>query len=65
MAGQIVESTVRRHAKKAGYIVRKTRWRKDSCDNHGEYMLVNDRNLVVLGDRYDATLEDIDYFLKN
>jgi hypothetical protein len=35
-----------------------------NLDNHGRYMLIeNDRNFIVLGDRYDATLEDIEEWL--
>jgi hypothetical protein len=59
----INESTVRARAKRAGYAVRKSRARH-SIDNHGEFMLVNaGSNWIVLGSRYDATLEDIDAFL--
>ena len=39
MAGQsIVESTIRLRAQKAGY-VNKSRWRKHSVDNYGDYAL--------------------------
>jgi len=66
MAGQsIVESTIRRRAQKAGYIVNKSRWRKHSLDNYGDYALLDARTrFPVLGVRWDATLEEIDQFLK-
>jgi hypothetical protein len=33
-------------------------------DNFGEYMLIDAaRNLIVLGQRFDATLDDIEAFL--
>jgi hypothetical protein len=35
-----------------------------NADNYGEFMLINARlNFVVLGDRYDAALEDIEAYL--
>lgn len=58
------ESTIRSRAKMAGYTVYKSRERSEHVNNYGKYMLVDDhRNLVVLGDRYDATLEQIDEFI--
>ena len=62
------ESTIRRLAQRHGYHVLKSRERKHvpNLDNFGEYMLVDSRrNFVVLGARFDATLEDIDNFLKD
>jgi hypothetical protein len=57
------ESTVRRRAKRAGYLMYKSRSRL-SPDNHGRYMLCEGRgNWVVLGSRFDATLEEIADFL--
>lgn len=57
------EAAVRRLARRYGYTVRKSR-RSESLDNLGLYMLVeSDRNLVVLGSRFDATLDDIADFL--
>ena len=60
------ESAVRSRARRMGYLVRKSRQRINmpNVDNHGEYMLVEtNRNVVVLGDRFDATLQDIAAFL--
>lgn len=53
---------VRRLAKKQGFRVIKSR--KDySSYNYGLYMLVNDRNAVVLGSNFDASSEDIQDYL--
>jgi hypothetical protein len=53
------EKTIRAKARRRGYYVTKSRQRAHvpNIDNHGAYMLIEaDRNLVVLGERYDATL---------
>ena len=47
-------------------MIRKSRQRNHvpNSINHGDYMVVDAlRNIVVLGERYDATLEGIDAFL--
>jgi hypothetical protein len=62
------ESRVRRRASREGYRVCKSRaWKHvPNIDNHGEFMLIEtDRNFVVLGDRYDATLSEIEAFLND
>jgi hypothetical protein len=57
------EGRVRRMARRRGYLVRKSR-RSVSLDNFGNYMLVeSQRNLVALGSRYEAKLDDIEAFL--
>lgn len=61
------ENQMRRQARRHGYVIRKSRERKHvpNLDNHGDYMLLSsDTNFPVLGFRYDATLQDIDVFLK-
>ncbi len=53
-------------ARRKGYVVRKSRQRNyvPNLDNHGYYMLLDaERNLIVLGSRFDATLGDIEQFL--
>ena len=63
-ADSLNESTVRRRALRRGYQVRKSR-RSRSCDNYGGYMLIDIyKNWVVLGERFNATLENIDVFLR-
>jgi hypothetical protein len=57
------ESAIRGCARSAVYRVCKSRERSTHCNNHGEFQLVDDRNYVVLGDRFDASLEDISRFI--
>jgi hypothetical protein len=35
-----------------------------NLDNHGHYMIVNERNFIVAGERFDMTLDDIERWLK-
>jgi hypothetical protein len=58
------ERTLRARARKLGYTIRKSRSRSIHEDNLGKYALVkDDSNLVVLGERFDASLEDIAEYL--
>ena len=58
------ESTLRVRARKLGYVIRKSRSRSIHEDNLGQYALVNEsNNEVVLGERFDATLEEIAEYL--
>jgi hypothetical protein len=62
------ESKVRRLASEHGYSIHKSRERKDvpHIDNHGEYMLVDvRRNFVVLGVRFNASLDQIEAYLSS
>jgi hypothetical protein len=58
------EATVRRRAKRLGYYLSKLRARKRSTltDNPEVYMLINANRWVVLGRRFDASLQKIDEF---
>ena len=56
------ENRVRRKACRMGYAVHKSRAR-ESLDNYGAFMLVDERNFVCLGTRFDASLEDIEHWL--
>lgn len=59
----MTESALRKFANKEGYAIRKSR-RQLSIDNHGQYMLVEvQRNICVLGPRFDADLDQIAEFL--
>ena len=61
------EASIRRRARRYGYRVYKSReWRHvPNLDNHGDYMLLDvGGNYPVLGYKYDATLEDINTYLK-
>lgn len=57
-------SAVRARARKLGYAIHKSRSRSVHEDNLGKYALVKeDSNQVVLGERFDATLEEIAEYL--
>ena len=58
------ENRVREMASRFGYRISKSRQRPH-LDNQGELMLVDDQNHLVLGDRYDASLEAIEDYLKS
>ena len=59
-----IESRVRRKAARSGYGVTKSRRYVDGWDNQGAYMLFDARqNLVVLGSKYDAALDEIEEWL--
>jgi len=63
-----LDSRVRRKARRLGYTVTKSRERKyvPHANNFGGYMLIdNNGRLVVGGYRYDATLDDIEAYLKD
>lgn len=60
------ESAVRARARRMGFEVRKSRDRSIHMDNLGDFMLVNAAvNGIVLGSRYNATLEEITEYLDN
>jgi len=67
MTTTLNESTVRSRARRRGYVIRKSRqWKHvPHGNNYGDYMLVSFNNCVVLGERFDATLDDIDEFLNS
>jgi hypothetical protein len=58
------ENHVRRLAATHGYRVEVSR-QPHQRDNAGQFQLVeSDRNVVVLGERFDASLDDIEAYLK-
>jgi hypothetical protein len=58
------ESALRARARKLGYSVHKSRLRSINEDNLGKYALVKeDNNSVVLGERFDASIEEIAEYL--
>jgi hypothetical protein len=58
------ESAVRARAKTRGYSVCKSRQHLRHGDNHGQFMLMNPyRNCIVMGQRFDASLENISGYL--
>jgi hypothetical protein len=60
----VKESTLRARARKLGYAIHKSRSRSIHEDNLGRYALVmEDSNRVVLGERFEASLEEIAEYL--
>lgn len=58
------ENKLRKKAIKKGCRIVKSR-QCISADNMGDYMLIDDKtNGVIMGNRFDATLEQIDKYLK-
>jgi hypothetical protein len=56
----ISDSAARRAAKRVGLVARKSRWRRDSIDNDGGFMIVDPyTNFVVCGSRFDLTADDV------
>lgn len=58
------ENRLRRLAKRAGYRLEKSRARTPHLNDHGLYRLTDPhRNVVIAGERFDWTLDDVDGFL--
>ena len=58
------ESALRARARKLGYSIHKSRSRSVNEDNLGKYALVKeDSRNVVLGERFDASLEEVAEYL--
>ncbi|MGH8160946.1 MAG: hypothetical protein ACRESR_02115 [Gammaproteobacteria bacterium] len=56
----VSDSGARRIARRVGLVARKSRWRKYSCDNFGDFMLVDpEYNACIAGDRFDMTAEEV------
>jgi hypothetical protein len=54
------DSQARRAAHRIGLLARKSRWRRDTVDNHGGYMLLEPyQNRVVAGLRFNLTAADV------
>jgi len=64
---KVKENRVRRLARRHGYAVRKSRrWEHvPNIDNHGEFMMLDGRNLIVLCSRFDATLDHIEAYFQD
>jgi len=55
-----MDARARRAARAAGYVARKSRWRRDSLDNRGGFMIVDPSyNFPVAGARYELTAEEV------
>jgi hypothetical protein len=55
-----LDQRARRAARRVGLVARKSRWRANSIDNHGGFMLVDPMtNGAVSGSRYDLSAEEV------
>jgi hypothetical protein len=54
-----IDQRARRAARRAGLWAHKSRWQLNSIDNYGGFMLINDRNLCVAGERYQLSAEEV------
>jgi hypothetical protein len=61
---KVRENRVRRWAQRLGHSVEKSRARMIHIDDLGAYRLLDDRNTVVEGVKFDATLDDIERYLR-
>ena len=59
------EARIRRKANRIGpgWRVEKSRVKNLHCNNMGLYQLINDHNSPVAGDNYDASLDEIEYWV--
>jgi hypothetical protein len=58
------EARIRQLAGRRGFRVSKGRG-QTGLDNQGQFMLANENNHIVLGDKFDASLDEIEAFLRN
>jgi len=59
------ENRARRQLAKEGYSLRKDRVRTNNVDHMGGYMIIDDQNAVVAGERFDFSLDDVDFFVRH
>lgn len=60
-----MDQRARKAAKRAGFVARKSRWRRDSVDNRGEYMLMDPQcNRVVGGEHFDMAASEVIEFCR-
>jgi hypothetical protein len=56
----LLEQRARRAARRVGLLAKKSRWRVDTLDNFGEFMLIDPSgNFVVAGSRFDLSAEAV------
>jgi hypothetical protein len=54
----------RRALKRQGYRLWRSRWRRGSIDNFGDFAIVLDEyDCIVAGPRFDLTLDDVEQWL--
>lgn len=54
------EQAARRKLAKQGYILVKSKCRNTTIDDHGGYRIVDLRNIIVAGEKFTLTLEDVE-----
>jgi hypothetical protein len=55
------EDYYRREVLNYGYVLRKDRARRRSPDHQGGYQLIDWKNCIVAGQRFDLALDDVDF----
>jgi hypothetical protein len=54
------DQRARRVAKRVGLVARRSRWRAQTRDNQGGFMIVDPfNNLIVAGERFDLTAAEV------
>jgi hypothetical protein len=61
---KVLENRLRRAARRQGLHLEKSRTRDPQALDYGRYWLLDDRNIVVYGHRYRATLDQIAKYLQ-
>lgn len=65
LSEQTLDARARRAAQRAGLMAKKSRWRRNSIDNFGGFMLLDPRtNFVVAGSRFDLSAYEVAAFAK-
>jgi hypothetical protein len=60
MGNTVSDSTARRAARKAGLVAKKSRWRKNSSENQGGFMLIEpSRNIALDGWKFDLNAKEV------
>ena len=55
-----LDGRARRAARRAGLVAKRSRWRRDSIDNRGGFMIFDPvGNYPVAGDRWDMSAEEV------
>jgi hypothetical protein len=61
-----IDARARRAAKRVGLMARRSRWRANSVDNRGGFMVIDPvRNAVVAGRRFDMTAQQVIDFCRD
>jgi len=59
------ESAARRAARKVGLVAKRSRWRRNTVDNRGGFMLIEpNRNAMVAGEKFNLGADDVVRFCR-